>query len=132
MAKKIYGQSMYLKDPHFPSYGDDYLNNSAYAVDQSFAVDTDVRAAYLKPAYTSWLDNNDQHTYQTRMAIQELESQYDYSKSRFNHMHDQYKTMRRNVELAAEAPTQKDLDDYPGLANAWEQYVIVKKLIKGC
>jgi hypothetical protein len=39
--------------------------------------------------------------------------------------------MRRNVNLAAEAPTQQDLDDYPGLKAAWDQYIIVKKLVKG-
>jgi hypothetical protein len=49
----------------------------------------------------------------------------------YNYANKDYEAIRRNVELAAEAPTQKDLDDYPSLKNAWDQYVIVKKLIKG-
>ena len=132
MAKKIYGQSMYLKDPHFPSYGGLVNAGSSYAVDQSYTVDTDVRAAYLKPAYTSWLDNNDQHTYQTRMALQELERRYDEIKMNTLLAAQGYEAMKRNIMFAAEAPTQKDLDDYPGLKSAWEQYVIVRKLVKGC
>jgi hypothetical protein len=129
MAKKIYGQSMYLKEPHFPSYGGDYLDGSSYAVDQSFAVDTTVRRI---PEW-AWPDNHDydQHTYQTRMAIQELERQYDEVK--MNHLHavQGYAALKRDIDLAYEAPTQQDLDDYPGLKAAWEQYIIVKKLVKG-
>jgi hypothetical protein len=49
----------------------------------------------------------------------------------YNYVNKDYESMKRNIALAAEAPTQKDLDDYPGLKNAWDQYVIVKKLIKG-
>jgi hypothetical protein len=49
----------------------------------------------------------------------------------YNYANKDYESMMRNIALAAEAPTQKDLDDYPGLKAAWEQYVIVKKLIKG-
>ena len=113
MAKKIYGQSMYLKEPHFPSYGGDYLDGSSYAVDQSYAIDTD------------------QHKYQTQMAIQELERRYDEVK--MNHLHavQGYTALKRDIHLAYEAPTQQDLDDFPGLKAAWEQYVIVKKLVKG-
>lgn len=118
MAKKIYGQSMYLKEPHFPSYGGDYLNGSSYAVDQSYAVDT-----YRVDAH--------QHMYQTHVAIEELERKYDEIK--MNHLlaAQGYESMKRNIAFAAQAPTQQDLDDYPALNNAWEQYVIVKKLIKG-
>jgi len=125
MAKKIYGQTMYIREPHFPSYGGDYLDGSSYAVDQSFAVDTKLRV----PEW-AW-PNYDQHTYQTKMAIQQLERQYDEIK--MNHLHalQGYAALKRDIDLAYEAPTQQDLDDYPGLKAAWEQYVIVKKLIKG-
>jgi hypothetical protein len=113
MAKKIYGQTMYIREPHFPSYGGDYLNGSSYAADQSYTVDAD------------------KHIHQTRMAIQELEIRYEEVK--MNHLHavQGYESMKRNIALAAQAPTQQDLDDYPGLANAWDQYIIVKKLVKG-
>lgn len=112
MAKKIYGQSMYLKEPHFPSYGG-YLTGSSYAVDQSYRVDTD------------------NHEYQTEMAIQQLARRYDEIK--MNHLlaAQGYESMKRNIAFAAQAPTQQDLDDYPGLANAWDQYVIVRNLVKG-
>jgi len=123
MAKKIYGQSMYLKQPQFPSYGGLINAGSAYAVDQSYSVDTD----YQVPKLT-WPDNYDydydHHTYQIKRAIQEIEKHYDYARSRYEHM-------RRNVNLAAEAPTQQDLDDFPALKSAWDQYIIVKTLIKG-
>ena len=112
--KKLVGLGMYLKEPHFPSYGGDQFQGSSYAADQSQAVDTD------------------QHVYQTNMAIRELESQYNQARMQYNYASNEYQIMRRNVELAAEAPTQKDLDDYPGLKAAWDRYVIVKKLIKGC
>ena len=125
MAKKIYGQSMYLKEPHFPSYGGDYLNGSSYAADQSYTVDTKLRV----PEW-AW-PNYDQHTYQTKMAIQQLERQYDEIKMNHLHAAQGYEVMKRNIAFAAQAPTQQDLDDYPGLANAWEQYVIVRKLVKG-
>jgi hypothetical protein len=114
MAKKIYGQSMYLKDPHFPSYGGLVNAGSAYAVDQSYRVDTD------------------QHVYQSEMAIQQLERRYDEIKMNTLLAAQGYEAMKRNIAFAACAPTQKDLDDYPGLKSAWEQYVIVRKLVKGC
>ena len=113
MAKKIYGQSMYLKEPRFPSYGGDYLDGSSYALDQSYAVDTD------------------QHVYQTKMAIQELEKQYNQARMNYNYATHEYEHMKRHVELALEAPTQQELDDYPGLKLAWDNYIIVRKLIIG-
>jgi hypothetical protein len=122
MAKKIYGQSMYLKDPHFPSYGGLVNAGSSYAVDQSYRVDT--------PEW-AW-PNYDQHTYQTEMAIQQLERRYDEIKMNTLLAAQGYEAMKRNIAFAACAPTQKDLDDYPGLKSAWEQYVIVRKLVKGC
>ena len=111
--KKLVGQQMYVREPHFPSYGGDYLDGSSYAVDQSYAVDTD------------------QHKYQTQMAIQELERRYDEIK--MNHLHavQGYASLKRNIAFAAQAPTQQDLDDYPGLKAAWDQYIILKKLFKG-
>jgi len=113
MAKKIYGQSMYLKEPHFPSYGGLLNAGSAYEVDQSYRVDTD------------------NHAYQTEMAIQQLERRYDEIK--MNHLHavQGYTALKRDIHLANEAPTQQDLDDFPALKSAWDQYIIVKKLIKG-
>ena len=111
--KKLVGQQMYIKEPHFPSYGGDYLDGSSYALDQAYQVDTD------------------QHVYQTHMAINELEKQYNQARMQYNYAANEYQHITRDLELASHAPTQKDLDDYPGLKAAWDQYIIVKKLVKG-
>jgi len=124
--KKLVGQQMYVREPHFPSYGGDQFQGSSYAADQSQAVDTSVKVSHW-----SALPDHDQHVYQTNMAIRELESQYDEIK--MNHLHavQGYASLKRNIAFAAQAPTQQDLDDYPGLKAAWEQYVMVRKLVKG-
>jgi hypothetical protein len=43
----------------------------------------------------------------------------------------EYKEMMSDYKISHLAPTKKELDEFPSLKAAWEQYVIVRKLVKG-
>jgi hypothetical protein len=109
--KKLIGQQMYLKEPHFPSYGGNEIYGSSYAADQATVID--------------------QYKHYSTIAIAELEKRYDESRMNYDYACAEYSEMRHAIALAKLAPSRKDLEDYPALKAAWDQYVTVRKLVKG-
>jgi t-SNARE complex subunit (syntaxin) len=64
-------------------------------------------------------------------AIASLEQDWQREQIDYNFRTEQYNRMKRDYEIAQLSPKQKELDAFPALNNAWEQYVMVRKMVIG-
>jgi t-SNARE complex subunit (syntaxin) len=64
-------------------------------------------------------------------AIASLEQDWQREQIDYSFRTEQYNRMKRDYEIAQLSPKQKELDAFPALNNAWEQYVMIRKMVIG-